>query len=110
MELAHVLKKEQLIITPLGQNLDAHETPEFKEKVFHLLDQHPVPCVIFDLKELQFIDSSGLGCFLSILRRLNGQGTHLSLTRLTPPVRSLFELVLMHKIFNITDKAADVIN
>lgn len=102
MEIAHAIQGPHLIITPLGQNLDAQETPDFKEKVFKILDQSQAPYVIFDLKELQFIDSSGLGCFLSILRRLNAKGIRLRLTHLTDPVKSLFELVLMHKIFEIT--------
>ena len=104
MEIAHTTQEESLIITPRGQHLDAHETPEFKEKVFKLIDQSQASHVILDLHELQFVDSSGLGCFLSILRHLNAQGKRLRLTHLTDPVRSLFELVLMHKIFDIDNK------
>lgn len=102
MEIAHAIEQDHLIITPLGESLDARETPEFKEKVFKLIDQSSCSAVVFDLKKVTFIDSSGLGCFLSILRRLNKQGGTLRLTNLSDSVRSLFELVLMHKIFDIT--------
>ena len=57
--------------------------------------------VIFDLAELRFVDSSGLGAFLSSLRQLNATGGDLKLCGMTKPVRALFELVRMHKIFDI---------
>jgi anti-anti-sigma factor len=101
MEISHLVQDRALIITPLGEHLDARESSEFKEKIFELLDQTTPPRVIFDFKKLQFIDSSGLGCLLSILRKLNSRGTPLKLANLSEPVRSLFELVLMHKIFDI---------
>ena len=57
--------------------------------------------VVFDLRELRFVDSSGLGAILSCLRQLNGKGGELKLCGMTKPVRALFELVRMHKIFDI---------
>jgi anti-sigma B factor antagonist len=57
--------------------------------------------VVFDLRELRFVDSSGLGAILSCLRQLNGKGGDLKLCEMTKPVRALFELVRMHKIFDI---------
>jgi anti-sigma B factor antagonist len=57
--------------------------------------------VVFDLRELRFVDSSGLGAILSCLRQLNAKGGDLKLCEMTKPVRALFELVRMHKIFDI---------
>ena len=57
--------------------------------------------VIFDLSQLLFVDSSGLGAFLSALRTLNTQGGDLKLCGMTKQVRVLFELVRMHRIFEI---------
>jgi anti-sigma B factor antagonist len=61
------------------------------------------PCskVVFDLRQLRFVDSSGLGAILSCLRQLNAKGGDLKLCEMTKPVRALFELVRMHKIFDI---------
>lgn len=101
MELIHSVQGDTLVITPLGESLDAKETPEFKERILEIIDESEVTHVIFDLKDLQFVDSSGLGCFLSILRKLNADGGDLKLSNMTKPVRSMFELVSMHKIFDI---------
>ncbi|MCB1113973.1 MAG: anti-sigma factor antagonist [Chlamydiia bacterium] len=101
MEIIHAAEKDLLVITPMGDSLDAKETPEFKEAVLKLIDDNESKYVIFDLKELQFIDSSGLGSFLSILRRLNADGGDLKLCHMNKSVQSMFELVSMHKIFDI---------
>ena len=57
--------------------------------------------IVFDLSRLAFVDSSGLGAFLSCLRHVHAKGGDLKLCSLLPPVRTLFELVRMHKIFDI---------
>jgi anti-anti-sigma factor len=101
MELIHAADQDLLVITPMGDSLDAKETPDFKEAVLKLIDENQSRYVVFDLKELQFVDSSGLGSFLSILRRLNADGGELKLCNMNKSVRSMFELVSMHKIFDI---------
>lgn len=109
MEFTHSLIDQVLVITPKGENLDAKEAPEFKEKVLRLIDDTDAKHVIFDMHQLQFIDSSGLGCFLSVLRRLNSKKGDLKLCAMSKPVRSMFELVSMHKIFDIFPNADEAL-
>jgi anti-sigma B factor antagonist len=87
-----------VVVLP-GEQLDASNAKEFKRDIAPLLE--PQGKVVFDLAELRFVDSSGLGAFLSSLRQLNATGGDLKLCGMTRPVRALFELVRMHKIFDI---------
>jgi len=87
-----------IVVLP-GEQLDASNAKEFKRDVAPLLE--PQGKVVFDPAELRFVDSSGLGAFLSSLRQLNATGGNLKLCGMTQPVRALFELVRMHKIFDI---------
>jgi anti-sigma B factor antagonist len=57
--------------------------------------------VVLDMSALNFVDSSGLGALLSCLRAMNGKNGQLRLYGMTKPVRALFELVRMHRIFTI---------
>ena len=95
-----------LVVLP-GEQLDASNAKEFKRDMAPLLE----PCrrVIFDLTELRFVDSSGLGAILSSLRQLNANGGDLKLCGMSKPVRALFELVRMHKIFEIHETRDDAI-
>jgi anti-sigma B factor antagonist len=107
MELATETIGDVTVVVLPGEQLDAGNAKEFKRDVAALLE----PCrkVIFDLGELRFVDSSGLGAMLSCLRQLNAKGGDLKLCAMTKPVRALFELVRMHKIFEIHPTKGDAL-
>jgi len=83
------------------EELDASNTAEFKRDVAPVLEQDAR--VVFDLGKLRFVDSSGLGAFLSCLRRVNARGGDVKLCRMSKQVRTVFELVRMHRIFDIQE-------
>lgn len=82
-----------------GEQLDASNTKDFKRDIAPILESNSK--VVFDMSQLSFVDSSGLGAILSCLRLLNAAGGDLKLCGLSKPVRALFELVRMHRIFEI---------
>lgn len=83
------------------EELDAGNANDLKRDVEPILERHTK--VVFDLGRVRFIDSSGLGAVLSSLRRTTAKGGDLKLCCLSPHVRSVFELVRMHRIFEIFD-------
>ena len=82
-----------------SEHLDASNAAAFKEVIQPQLDNHALAVV--DMSSLKFVDSSGLGALLSCLRSMNNKEGQLKLIGLTKPVRALFELVRMHRIFSI---------
>lgn len=80
-------------------SLDASNTKAFREQIQPVLMAHP--SVLLDLSALQFVDSSGLGALLSCLRTMSDRKGTLALCNMTKPVRTLFELVRMFRIFDI---------
>lgn len=85
--------------------LDADCASEFAAKAESLPSSLPL---ILDLSRLEFTDSSGIGCLLSLQRTLVEEGSHLSIAGLQPRVRALFELVQLHRVidvFNDVDEA-----
>jgi anti-sigma B factor antagonist len=87
--------------------LDASNTKEFKREIAPLIT--PGTKLIFDLSSLKFVDSSGLGALLSCLRQLNASGGVLKLCAMIKPVRALFELVRMHRVFEIFNTQEEAI-
>ncbi len=81
------------------ETLDADNSKEFANTVQEILDG--TSKVVFDLKDLSFIDSSGLGTILSCLRKLQEHGGDLKLCNMSKPVRAMFELVRMHRVVEI---------
>lgn len=87
------------IVTLNGDVLDANTVSAFKNEISSILKTEQY--VVFDMNQVQFVDSSGVGAILSSLRTLNSGGGDLKICSLTKPVHALFELVRMHKIFDI---------
>lgn len=105
-------KKENniLIITPKGNSLDAKDVSHFKSSVTETIRDEEASGVILDLKNLHFIDSSGLGSLLSILRAVNMQGSDLRLSNMNKEIRTMFQLVKMHKIFEIYNSTQEALD
>ena len=91
------------------EELDASSAAEFKRDIGPILESPSQTKLVFDLSRLRFVDSSGLGAFLSCLRRVNARGGDLKLCGLSKPVRSVFELVRMHRIFDIHPTRDDAV-
>jgi anti-anti-sigma factor len=101
MEFSHIVRENILVITPQVEKLDAMSAPAFKGEILDFIHQKEMKNLIIDLSHLQFIDSSGLGAFLSIQRTLNKQGGTLKLAYLNKTVQTMFEIVSMHRILDI---------
>jgi anti-sigma B factor antagonist len=89
------------IATLHRDELDAGNVQDFKRDIAAVLADNRN--VILDLSHLRFVDSSGLGAMLSCLRQLNAAGGDLKLCGMSKAVRAVFELVRMHRIFDIYD-------
>jgi anti-sigma B factor antagonist len=89
------------------EELDAGNAGEFKRDIAPLLEAHAN--LVLDLSRLRFVDSSGLGAFISCLRKLNAKGGDLRLCGMSKQVRAVFELVRMHRVFDILSTKEDAV-
>ena len=101
MDLAVEQSGRVAIVTLPIDELDASNAADLKRDAAPLLEKHTH--LVFDLSHLRFVDSSGLGAFLSCLRKVNAKGGDLKLCGMSKHVRSVFELVRMHRIFEICE-------
>lgn len=81
------------------EELDASNAPEFKRDMAPVLQSNTK--LVLDLSRLRFVDSSGLGAVLSCLRQLSARNGDMKLCGMSKQVRDTFELVRMHRIFDI---------
>ena len=95
------------VVTLQAEHLDASAADEFKRDMIPVLDANNK--VVLDMSPLQFVDSAGLGSILSCLRRLSAANGDLKLCGLTKPVRAVFEISRMHRIFDIFPTRAEAI-
>jgi anti-sigma B factor antagonist len=88
------------IVRPTTDRLDIEVAAEFRGMLLSLIDQGSRQLVV-DLKDVTFIDSSGLGALVSALKTLKrGSGAgDVRLARVQPPVVSLLEIIRLNRVF-----------
>lgn len=108
MEFLDVTQRQDVtIVRPLLKRLDAAVAPAFKDAV-NTLVQSGRQTVVLDLGPVQFMDSSGLGALVSILKNLGSKGK-LAVCNTNGAVSSLFKLTRMDKVFVVAESIDDAI-
>ena len=108
MELIDVIREGGVpVIVPRVKRLDASVAPAFKQAVVQVV-QGGERRLLLDLADVEFLDSSGLGSLVSILKALGSQGT-LAVCGAKGPVLSLFKLTRMDKVFAIHADRAEAL-
>jgi len=105
MELAIDKIGDIAAVTVPVDELDASNASELKRDIAPLLQANSK--VVLDLSAVRFMDSSGLGAMLSCLRQLTAKNGDLKLCGMSKQVRGAFELVRLHRIFDIYGSRAE---
>lgn len=96
-----------LIVEPGTERLTAANATQFKEEVVACIDAGENMLVI-DLSQTGFVDSSGIGALVGVLKRLGNRG-EVVVCGLGSDVRRMFEITRMNRVFTAhTDRAAAV--
>jgi anti-sigma B factor antagonist len=88
--------------------LDANNSEELKMELRRLFESGAKDVVI-DLKEVLFIDSSGLGVLVSGYKNASVMHGTLKLSNLQFQVKSMFELTRLHRVFDIFTTVDDAL-
>ncbi|MHB8183687.1 MAG: STAS domain-containing protein, partial [Candidatus Desulforudaceae bacterium] len=76
----------------LQGELDMKVTDSMRSALDQALDTSGAKHLLFDLRQVSFIDSSGLGVILGRYRRIVDKGGRLGFVNVEPPVRRVLEL------------------
>lgn len=80
-----------------------------KEKLKSFYNQ-PHTKLILDLVDIEFIDSTGFGVFLSIMKTANNNYGFFRICNIHPDVMELFKLLKLHNVFEIYNTLDDCVN
>lgn len=100
MDISQQVVDQNIILVHLSGRLDAVTTPKVKA-VFQQLTAKEQPKIIVDLKEVSFIDSSGLAALVSGLKLAREKEGTIVLSSVQPQARTVFHLTMMDRVFSI---------
>lgn len=104
--IVRIIKDEIDIIKITERNVNALITDKLSDLTMQVLDRHSKGIVI-DLSAVEYIDSSGLGCFLSLLKASKNHYVTIKFANLLPEIKELFYLLKLETIFPLYDNIND---
>jgi anti-sigma B factor antagonist len=108
MNLVNETRKDVVVLYVKEERLDAHNSSELKTAVQKLFEDG-TKNVLVDLKDVRFIDSSGLGALVSGFKNAISHQGSLKLSSLQSQVKSMFELTRLHRVFEIFPSTVEAI-
>ena len=97
-----------IVLQVLDPRLGADKAVAFKDAVGRHLDGS-LASVVLDLSKVVFIDSSGLGAILSVLKRMP-KGCELIICGTTDPVTSMFKLTRLDRVFTMRKSVDEAVS
>lgn len=85
------------VFKPEG-DLDIYTSSEFKEEVLNHLNDKETD-IIIDGENLDYIDSTGLGALISILRTMKEKEIKIYIDNVKPNIRKIFDITDLDKLF-----------
>ena len=96
-----------VVVEVFGDALDASNVQQFRTDVSRSVDGQKE--IVLDLAGVKFVDSSGIGALLSVLRKTNALSGDVKLCNLQPNVKSLFDLVRMTRLFETFESVDEAV-
>ncbi|SER23199.1 STAS domain-containing protein [Piscibacillus halophilus] len=93
-------KQNQTTVIKLSGEIDAYTAPELKDKLLGYLNEEGAE-VHVDLEKVNYMDSTGLGVFISGLKTANEVNSSFKLINLQENVYRLFNITGLNDVMNI---------
>ena len=90
---------EALILTPEINHLDTLNSNDFSNACLPMIAQSKY--IVLDMSKIQFVDSSGLGAILTVVREAHTNSIGICVCAAVPSVKVLFRMVKLEKLIPI---------
>ncbi len=95
-------KNRKIKIVDIEGEVDVYTSMELKKDLNNLIDAGEKRLII-NLEKVVYMDSSGLGILVAVLKRIRSEKGNMKLIKLTPGIKKIFELTRLTKFFEIFD-------
>lgn len=83
-------------------DLDIYNNKKFKEKLADIYEELDKDIVV-DCTKLEYIDSTGLGSFISLLKLTRDEEKEITVKNLKKNIKKVFKITDLDKLFNLGD-------
>lgn len=93
-------KEAEGTVVRIKGEIDIFSADGFKKRIYEVM-QDDKRDLVFDCRNLKYIDSTGLGAFVSFLKRSKQQGTNIKLNNVRSGVMKLFVITGLDRIIDM---------
>ena len=95
-------QNEKEIFVSITGEIDAYTAPKLREELLPLTEGKN-KVITINLKDVSYMDSTGLGVFVGLFKQLNKNEGELKLVELSDTLKRLFKITGLSNIMNITE-------
>jgi anti-sigma B factor antagonist len=97
----HQSEDKEIFVSVSGE-IDAYTAPKLREELLPLTEGKN-KIITVNLKDVSYMDSTGLGVFVGLLKQLNNNEGELKLVELSERMKRLFKITGLSTIMNIAE-------
>ena len=99
----NLIDEEGHYLIELIGDLDIYNNKKFKEKLADIYEDLDKDIVV-DCSKLEYIDSTGLGSFISLVKLTRDEEKEITVKNLKKNIKKVFKITDLDKLFNIGDE------
>ena len=97
------------MVVYLHGRMDVHLASEIENELNDIIQKNDQKSIVLNLDDVEYMSSSGLRVFLSLMRTLKESGRNLKLCNLSLAVRKVFEVVELMDMFDIYESEEEAL-
>jgi anti-sigma B factor antagonist len=101
-------EKEGIVVLEIQGEIDLYASPQLRERFNELVGEKK-SAIVINLKNVSYIDSSGLATFIEAFQRLSTVKGQLVLCQLTETVKGVFEIARLEDVLTIVKTEEDAL-
>lgn len=105
-----VEKRDGYTVIKCSGELDTYNCGKLRSVVTDLVDKEDCIRIVIDLSNLEYVDSTGLGCLFGIYKRINENGGKIAMICFGPQLLEVFKMTSMDTVFNIVPTLAEAVD
>jgi stage II sporulation protein AA (anti-sigma F factor antagonist) len=92
--------ENNILVVYLDGELDHHSAEEVREDIDSAIDSKNIKNLIFELSNMKFMDSSGIGVVIGRYKKIDNLGGKVGVVISNPHVDRIFQMAGIYKIIN----------
>ncbi len=101
-------QRDEGLVVSLQGEIDYNQSHKLLSALNDHVEKRP-PRLVIDLKEVDYMDSSGLGTLVKIFQQVNAYKGKMALVAMNDRVRNAFEITRLDKFFSIHDSVDEAL-